>query len=117
MAPMTRTVLVVDDEPLVLEVIVGMLEDLGCKSLTAATAEKALGQLRRNPQIEILITDVNMPGTNGYDLADQARRMRVGLEVILLSGRETEGHGFSLLQKPFLKADLKRSMEQTSGLF
>ena len=101
----------------VLEVIVGMLEDLGCKSLTATTAEKALGQLRRNPQIEILITDVNMPGTNGYDLADQARRMRVGLEVILLSGRETEGHGFPLLQKPFLKADLKRSMEQTSGLF
>jgi two-component system, cell cycle response regulator CpdR len=108
---------VVDDEPLVLEVIVGMLEDLGCKSLTAKTAEKALGQLRRNPQIEILITDVNMSGANGYDLADQARRMRVGLEVILLSGRETEGHGFPLLQKPFLKADLKRTMEQTSKLF
>jgi CheY-like chemotaxis protein len=113
---MRRTVLVVDDDPLVLEVTAAMLVDLGCKTLTATTAEKALGQLHRNPQIEILITDINMPGTNGYDLAEQARRIRIGLDVILLSGRETEGYGFPLIRKPFLEADLRRTMEQTTGI-
>jgi hypothetical protein len=52
----------------------------------------------------------------GYELADQATRVRNGLQVILLSGRESDGHGFPLLRKPFLEADLRRVMIQTTGL-
>jgi hypothetical protein len=40
----------------------------------------------------------------GYELADQATRVRNGLQVILLSGRESDGHGFPLIRKPFLEA-------------
>jgi CheY-like chemotaxis protein len=59
---MSRTVLVVDDDPHVLEVIGGMLEDLGCNVVTARSGLEALDQLRRNQRIAILITDINMPG-------------------------------------------------------
>jgi two-component system cell cycle response regulator CpdR len=113
---MARTVLVVDDEPLVLEVIATMLEDLGCRVVTASTAIEALSKLSADRQISILITDVNMPGMNGYELAETASRKRSGLQVIVLSGRETEGHGFPILRKPFAQEDLQRTMQRTTGL-
>lgn len=56
-----RLVLVVDDDPLVLDVAARMLEDLGCDVVTAADAEEALETLA-DQRVEILITDVNMPG-------------------------------------------------------
>jgi two-component system cell cycle response regulator CpdR len=111
---MARTVLVVDDEPLVLEVIATMLEDLGCRVVTATTAIEALSKL--SAEISILITDVNMPGMSGYELAETASRKRSGLQVIVLSGRETDGHGFPILRKPFAQEDLQRTMRHTTGL-
>jgi CheY-like chemotaxis protein len=113
---MARTVLVVDDEPLVLEVIATMLEDLGCRVVTATTAVEALSKLSADQQISILITDVNMPGMSGYELAEAASRKRSGLQVIVLSGRETDGHGFPILRKPFAQEDLSRTMRRTTGL-
>jgi CheY-like chemotaxis protein len=113
---MARTVLVVDDEPLVLEVIATMLEDLGCRVVTATTAIEALSKLSADRQISILITDVNMPGMSGYELAETASRKRRGLQVIVLSGRETDGHGFPIIRKPFAQEDLRRTMQRTTGL-
>jgi CheY-like chemotaxis protein len=69
-----RVVLLVDDEPLVCAVAAMMLEDLGCEVVTAADAADALERLSTNPRIEILITDVNMPGMDGYALAKRPRR-------------------------------------------
>ena len=73
---MPRLVLVVDDEPLVLDVTAAMLEDLGCEVITAASGNDALHKLSMNGRIEILITDINMPGMHGYELAEKAKRMR-----------------------------------------
>ena len=112
---MARTVLVVDDEPMVLDVTASMLEDLGCDVVTATNGVAALDMLARDSRITILITDINMPGMSGYELAERARRSRPGLQVILLSGREA-GHGFPLIRKPFLQEDLKRTMQNTTGL-
>ena len=84
---MARTVLLVDDEPAVLEVVASMLEDLGCKVVTALNATDALELLAENEQIEVLFTDVNMPGMCGYELGDKARSIRADLQVMLLSGR------------------------------
>jgi two-component system, cell cycle response regulator CpdR len=111
-----RTVLVVDDEPTVLHLTGGMLEDLGCHVVTATDGNEALDKLKDDPGIAILITDINMPGLSGYELVERARRMRPDLQVILLSGRETDGHGLPLIRKPFLEDDLIRVMRQTTGL-
>ena len=112
----SRVVLLVDDEPLVREITAAMLEDLGCAVKTAANAQDALKKLAADRRIEILITDINMPGMDGYDLAEAARRMRVGLSVIILSGRATEARGFPLIRKPFGADDLKRTMARHTGL-
>jgi CheY-like chemotaxis protein len=111
-----RTVLVVDDEPLVREITASMLLELGCEVKTAGNGKEALKKLAADRRIEILITAVNMPGMNGYDLAEAARRMRIGLAVIVLSGRETDTHGYPLIQKPFVTDDLKEVMAQHTGL-
>ncbi len=113
---MGRVALVVDDEPLVLMLIADMLDDLGCEVICAHDGTEALAALARDQRIEILITDINMPGFTGYELAEKAKRVRRGLKVILLSGRECDGHGFPLIRKPFSKDDLARVMKQTASL-
>jgi two-component system, cell cycle response regulator CpdR len=113
---MSRVVLVVDDEPLVLDVTASMLEDLGCEVVTAAGASEALKKLQTDARIEILITDINMPDMNGYALAEVPVLIRKRLKVILLSGREDAGHGFPLIRKPFMKDDLTQVMARHTGL-
>jgi two-component system, cell cycle response regulator CpdR len=107
---LARTVLVVDDEPLVLDVMASMLEELGCEVMTAENAIDALTILRADHGIEMLLTDVNMPGMNGYELAVKAQQERKTLKVVMLSGRAVDGQGFPFVQKPFLKSDLLLAM-------
>lgn len=113
---MSRVVLVVDDEQLVLDITASMLEDLGCHVVTASNGTDALKQLSDDARIEILITDINMPGMNGYELANAAKHLREQLNVIVLSGRENEGRGFPFIRKPFMRDDLERTMAEYTGL-
>jgi two-component system, cell cycle response regulator CpdR len=113
---MARKVLVVDDESLIAEVVASMLEELGCRALTALSAAEAIDQLALDGEIEILFTDINMPGMDGFELAKKAKRVRPGLHVILLSGRETDGRGLPLIRKPFLWPDLARVMRENPGV-
>ena len=73
---MSRVVLVVDDEPMVLDVTASMLEDLGCEVVTAHGGNDALSKLSADDRIEVLITDINMPDMDGYELAVKATDMR-----------------------------------------
>jgi DNA-binding NtrC family response regulator len=83
-------VLVVEDEPGVRDIAVEELRALGYKTLSAADAEAALDILRRDGPIDLLFSDVVMPGTkNGVQLSDEARRLRPGLKVLLTSGYST----------------------------
>jgi CheY-like chemotaxis protein len=113
---MARRALVVDDDPLVLETVVSMLEELGCETIPARSGTDALGQLARDQTVEILVADINMPGLSGVQLAERACAFRPELRVLLLSGREGDGRGFPLLQKPFSQPDLRRTMAETIGL-
>lgn len=113
--PMSRVALVVDDDPAVLELIAGMLGELGCEVITRQDAAAALAALEQDQRIEILLTDINMPGIAGYELANRAKRLRPRVKPILVSGREMDSRGFPLLREPFNQDDLARLMEETRG--
>ena len=113
---MGRRVLLVDDDVLVLEAIAYMLANLGCDTLTARSGTEALGTIANDQTIEILISDINMPGLAGVDLAERARSYRPALKVILLTAGSADNRGFPLLRKPFAQSDLQRVMAEATGL-
>jgi CheY-like chemotaxis protein len=83
--------------------------------LQAHSGNDALEKIIDDPSIEILITDINMPELSGTELAQRARSFRDQLHVILLSGRESDSHGYPLIRKPILRSDLQRVVAETSG--
>ncbi len=101
--------LLVDDEDLVRMSTADMLADLGFEVLEAASAEEALRILRDGTAVDLLVTDHLMPGMSGAELAHQARTLRPGLPVLIVSGyAEAEGIAPDLprLVKPFRVAEL-----------
>jgi CheY-like chemotaxis protein len=114
---MGRRVLLVDDDVFVLEVIAYMLADLGYDILTSRSGTEALGTIANDQTIEILISDINMPGLAGSELAERARAYRPELKVILVTGGPADSRGFPLLRKPFAQSDLQRVMAETTGLY
>ena len=105
-----QTVLVVDDEPTIRMLVAEVLEDLGYVALEASDGAAALGILRSDVRIDLLITDVGLPGgTNGRQVADAARAVRPALNVLFMTGYAenavlSHGHlepGMHVLTKPF----------------
>ncbi|MCG2645253.1 MULTISPECIES: response regulator [Bradyrhizobium] len=113
---MSHVVLVVDDDAGVLDVVASMLQELGCEVVDAQSGAQALEQLVQNERISILITDINMPGMDGHELAERARRVRPSLKVLQLSGREPRRGGLPMIRKPFSLEDLTNTMKQTTGV-
>lgn len=108
-------VLLVEDDELVREHVASLLDDLGYRVLTACHGPDALARLAEHPDIDLMFTDVVMPGgMNGRELADAVRRERPTMPVLFASGYtqsalEREGRleaGFELLSKPFRRRDL-----------
>ncbi|WP_457108580.1 MHYT domain-containing protein [Methylobacterium sp. P5_C11] len=104
------TVLVVDDDPLVLENTVAMLEDLGHRVIQARSGQEALDFLRHPQEFDLVITDQAMPGMTGTQLAEQIAVERFGMPIILASGyaEAPAEHHLVLprLSKPFDQATL-----------
>jgi PAS domain S-box-containing protein len=106
-------VLVVDDEPAVLQVTKAALEAVGHTVITAHSGAEALEALAQRKDLELLLTDVMMPGMNGVELARQATLLQPTLKVVFMSGHAggetlqgllaTER---DFLQKPFSLAEL-----------
>jgi len=91
-------VLVVEDEESLLDVAVSHLRSLGYRTLTAPNAKQALEMLQEHKEIDLLFTDVMMPGDmNGYELAIDVLKQHSGIKVLLTSGftakRETAPDG------------------------
>ena len=83
----TETVLVVDDESFLVDIAVALLDDLGYQTFTASDARQALDVLKANPGIDLLFSDVVMPGElDGYGLALAAGQLCPSLQVLLTSG-------------------------------
>jgi CheY-like chemotaxis protein len=105
-------VLVVDDDPDVRETIVSMLEPAGFTVVDAASGRQALDVLERDPTIDILFTDVMMPGISGITLAKRALELRPALRVVLTSAYfRDEGERLPCLRKPFQGDELVRALE------
>jgi two-component system cell cycle response regulator CpdR len=79
------TILLADDDPDLREMIVATLVEAGYAVLTAADGYDAVRVLSEN-WVNLLITDVTMPGIDGFELARQAKVMRPSIHVIYLSG-------------------------------
>jgi PAS domain S-box-containing protein len=82
----TEKALVVDDQPEVLATAVELFQSLGYEVFSANNGAEALDVLKRTPDIEVLFTDVMMPGMSGVDLAQKSRALIPSLKVILASG-------------------------------
>jgi two-component system cell cycle sensor histidine kinase/response regulator CckA len=111
-APKAR-VLLVDDEPAVRRVAGMALERAGHELLLAAGGHEALELLSTNPRIDLLVTDLVMPGMNGKELAEHVRSRYPGLPVLYISGFADEVLGSPLapgtvdiLEKPFAPSAL-----------
>jgi CheY-like chemotaxis protein len=110
-----ETILVVEDDRDVREVTLAALIDLGYRVQSAANAQEALDILRGDAQIDLLFSDIVMPGEmNGLALAAEARHIRSGLKVLLTSGhagtilsRETGlDCDLDVLEKPYHHEEL-----------
>ncbi len=104
------TVLVVDDENLVLTMAETILSDFGYKVLTASNGQKALNVLSQpETKVDLVITDLVMPGMGGRELAERIRQLYPELPVMPTSGyvmAEDKKHGVGYLQKPFTSTEL-----------
>jgi len=117
----TETVLVVEDDPFVRSSVVMRLENLGYSVVVAVDGNDALRRLRTDTHVDILFTDVVMPGgINGWELADLAKQLRPGLPVLLTSGYALETlvqqgrlhAGAMVLTKPYRKEALARRLRE-----
>ncbi|MFT8243220.1 ATP-binding protein [Roseomonas sp. BN140053] len=116
-----RRVLVVDDEPTVREVLAGLLEDAGYATLLAPGGQEALDLLDAGEAVDILVTDLSMPGMGGLALIDAAQARRPSLPAVLLTGYAGDGASmaisgalsgsYSLLRKPIEGVQLIERIE------
>jgi len=117
----SETILVVEDDPFVRSFVVMRLESLGYSIIAAVDGNDALRKLRTDVHIDILFTDIVMPGgIDGWELAEQAKQIRAGLPVLLTSGYALETlvqqgrlqAGAKVLSKPYRRDALARRLRE-----
>jgi len=110
------TVLVVDDDPLILMNTVAMIEDLGHRVIEASSGADALAEFSAREDIDIIITDQAMPGMTGTDLIAAMDAIQPGRPVIVASGYgegiDALGRSVIRLSKPFNQIRLARAIAE-----
>ena len=118
----TETVLLVEDEFGVRQLAARSLRDAGFTVVEASSGDEALRLMAepRGPRIQMLVTDVVMPGLGGKELADRIKQMLPGIKTLFVTGYTDNavvhhGHlnpGIEILQKPFTPIDLTRKVRE-----
>ena len=104
-------ILLVDDDDPVRETSADMLQELGHTVLQAASGDEALLVLDQHHGIDVMVTDVRMPGMSGLELSDIAGRRFCKLRIILISGYFLPQQiSRRFLQKPFRIRDLDKAI-------
>jgi len=116
-----ETVLVIDDEPIVRMLIVDVVQEAGYVVLEAHDGPSGLDILRSDARIDLLVTDVGLPGgMNGRQVADAARLTRPDLKVLFVTGYAENAavgnglldHGMQVITKPFVTHDLANKITE-----
>ncbi len=109
-----ETILIVDDEPDLAEIAETILNDLGYETITVQGSDAAMELINSGKKIDLLLSDVIMPGMNGFELAEQATRAVPGLKVLMTPGytgntsmkKLGSGRKYPLLRKPYSNRDV-----------
>jgi CheY-like chemotaxis protein len=109
-----QSILVVEDEIMVRDLIVAHLKELGYRIVTAVDGPSGLHTLQSSQRIDLLLTDIGLPGLNGRQIADAARVSRPKLPVLFMTGYADTAvvrqggldEGMSIITKPFDFDDL-----------
>ncbi|MEQ1783731.1 MAG: response regulator [Hyphomonadaceae bacterium] len=109
-----ETVLVVEDDPQVRMLILEILRDLKYRAVEASDPEQALKALEQHEHIDLMVSDVGLPGMNGRQLAEIARQSRPDLKVLFITGYAAQvavrndmlEEGMDMMVKPFALEDL-----------
>lgn len=118
--PQAPSILVVDDEAVHRDTLAAMLCAEGMHVTCAERASDALDLLRTPARFDLVVSDVVMPGMDGIELARQARHLRPGLRVVLVTGHDSAmdhliaGGNIALL-KPYTAEALKRVLDEELG--
>ncbi len=120
----TETILLVEDEKMILKVTTEMLESLGYRVLTAASGREGIRIYKeRGSEIDLVILDMIMPGLTGLAAFDRLREINSGARVLLSSGYSINGEAKQIMdrgcngfiQKPFRIEELSQKVRQTLG--
>jgi hypothetical protein len=114
-----ETVLVVEDEAVVRDLVIEVLQDLGYQALEAADGPSGLAALRTPGRIDLLVTDLGLPGLNGRQMVEEARLVRPELKVLFITGYAENAAlnggfldaGMEMITKPFAVDALARRIE------
>lgn len=106
-----ETILVVDDNEAVLKAVVAVLERASFRVLSACNGANAIELAKEEGRIDLLLSDVDMPGMSGPDLGETLKESRPDLHVMLMSGGVDGNllvlnYGWAFIQKPFVAAKL-----------
>jgi PAS domain S-box-containing protein len=117
-----RSILLVEDNDEVATLVTEMLRELGYRVTRAASAQGALGALADGREIDLVLSDIMMPGTmNGMELAREVRRRRPGAPILLTTGyagpavQEAVVEGIDILCKPYAIEALDAALRATFG--
>jgi two-component system, cell cycle sensor histidine kinase and response regulator CckA len=112
----SETILLVEDERSVRTLVRRLLEVEGYTVVTADSAEDALAVAGREAEIDLVLTDMVMPGMNGRELMEQLELSRPGMKVVYTSGyfdeRASPAKGAPFLQKPYTHQALARTVRE-----
>ena len=112
--------IVVEDDDGVRVLVEELLLDRGYNVISAQTGAEGLDRIRREPRLSLVITDIRMPGIDGWELARRAVEMRADLKVLYITGypgerRPDDAPPGPLLRKPWRTGEFYECLEQLIG--
>ena len=112
-------ILLVDDDDGVRSLIEQILRERGHTVINAENGNQALSQIQHQPQLSLLITDIRMPGIDGWEVARQAIKLRPNIKVMYITGYREDAPADvpngPLLRKPWRMSEFYTCVEQLVG--